>query len=329
MNLCRPCSVVPLLPPHGTDRQQSSLAGERSGAASNFMKIPYRWLIALALSCWVIVALCALHDRPLAAVLAVSLFSMAWIIVVRFKKKLPLILAAAFLAQQVQAQEQQPPEPILPYAIGVVVVIVGGVVTYKFVRFCQRKFPKDKPPDTNAPPDQVQLPDGGTAGAAWTYASQGSCYWPPTGLLPSPGPGVFEISAQLYDPDGSHPQLRAVTSRWDSGPEATEDAPEFFAELAGYGLTMNPTGNGQSWSRNNVPVPQEQCPIVLLGDEAHTVEVNACSCSYSRVVAVERSYDLQEWSPVVRTVLQSGMKLRFQDATESGSAFYRVTLQNL
>jgi hypothetical protein len=253
-----------------------------------------------------------------------------WTVTVRKFTRLSLIAALAFISTAQAAEYPEQPQPILPYAIGVVVIVVGGVVTYKFVRFCQRKFPKDQPPNTNAPPDQVFLPGGETAAAAWTYASLGSCYWPPPldGFLSSPGPGVFQIEAQLLDPDGAHPRLQSQTSRW-LGPEATEDAPEFFAEIAALGLTMSPNGNGQSWSVNNLPVIQEQCPIVLLGDEAHTVEVHATNCTYSRVVVIERSYDLQEWAPVVRTVIQAGMKLRFQDATESGSAFYRLKLQNL
>jgi hypothetical protein len=284
-------------------------------------------LFVLCAITWGVVAAFSYHDRPWYAAFAVAVAVLFWIVAVRKFMRLLLIVSLTFVSTA-QAADPQPPEPILPYAIGVVVVIVGGVVTYKFVRFCQRKFPKDQPPNTNAPPDQVQLPNGDTAAAAWTYAAQGSCYWPPTGLLSSPGPGVFEITAQLVDPDGQHPQLRSQTSRW-LGPEATEDAPAFFAEVAALGLTMSSTGNGQSWSVNNLPVSQEQCPIVLLGDEAHTVEVQATNCTYSRVVVVERSYDLQEWAPVVRTVLQAGMKLRFQDATESGSAFYRLSLRNL
>jgi hypothetical protein len=293
-----------------------------------------KYLIVLIANC-IAVALAALYSpEPWLAIFVIFLAILLWTFLNRklFRVIISLFLCGSliipFEPNKSKAQE------VVPYTIGVVVIVVAGVVTYKLVRFCQRKFPKDKPENTNAPPDQVINPNFDSAGAAWTYAAMGSCYFPPSILdsqkyLTSPGPGVFDIECKLVIPDINHAYLTNIIYSWSNKPEDLQDFSEFQTELASHGLVISDIGNSFSFSLNDIPVTQTECPIKLLSDPQHSIELQITDCTYSKVVILERSYDMIEWSPMLRTVAQSGMKMRFQDAIESGSAFYRLRLETL
>jgi hypothetical protein len=139
------------------------------------------WLSVLTIVSCAFVAICALRDAPLLAATVVGLFILVWFGLVR--KGIVLVLALAIAtSSSTKAQE-----PALPYAVGAVVVVVGGVAVYKLVKFCQKRFPKD----TNAPPEQA------SNGAAWTYAAMGSCYSPAS--MEQPTNRLVEISIETWE----------------------------------------------------------------------------------------------------------------------------------
>jgi len=218
-----------------------------------------------------------------------------------------VLAAALVIPQPTKASDQ---EPALPYAIGAVVVIIGGVVTYKLVKYCQKNFPKN-PPQTNDPPNQLlAIPDDAYA-AAFTYAPAGSCYVP-----------ASEQSAQLLEVRAR--LLPGPTLRVESAlnlTDQTQDAIGWEADLAAWGLSMNPNGSSQSFSRNGIPIAPEASTIHFSSNPP-AIDLDGANAK----ILVEKSYDLVAWSPVFTTSVPEGRELRFQDATLTSQLFYRFTV---
>ncbi len=122
-----------------------------------------------------------------------------------------ILILSLLLPSKVKAQPERPNGAGVIVAI--VVTVVGGVVIFKVVNFCQNHFPRQAPPDTNAPPS-LEVTD--FYAASTSYSSIGVCY-EPVGLLASdPIPTVVEFTG-YFTADHSF--------RMETGqrmPEATE-----------------------------------------------------------------------------------------------------------
>lgn len=228
-----------------------------------------------------------------------------WLLWVRIWAVTSILLATALLAAQPAKANE--PQPALPYMIGAVVVIIGGVVTYKLVKYCQKNFPKN-PPQTNDPP---ALATDDAYAAAFSYAPAGSCYQPAS----EQSAQLLEVRARLLP----GPTLRVESAL--SLTNQTQDATAWEADLAAWGLSMNPHGSSQSFSLNGAPIAAEASPIHLSSNPP-SIDLDGAAAK----ILVEKSYDLLEWSPVFVTSVPEGRELRFQDASSTSQLFYRLTL---
>ena len=226
-------------------------------------------------------------------------------------KFVPLLL---LLATNIRGAEQPPREEAVAWGVGIVVIVGGGVVVYKMVRFCQKHFPRS---DTNAPAATNLLAQGADAyGGAWTYAPSGSCYSPSVVDPANARVACFQMDCWLERGSLRVRPFLAANNQ-------TESASEFAADLAAWGLTMNPHGEGQSFSRNGVPCEPGAVPIRFLPDIEHTVVI----AGTTQAVLVERSGDLATWETVSVLSIPAGMRVRVQDVGELEQSFYRVSLR--
>jgi hypothetical protein len=108
-----------------------------------------------------------------------------------------------------------------------------------------------------------------------------------------------------------------------SASNQTESAAEFAADLAAWGLTMNPHGAGESYSRNGVPCDPGAAPIRFVDGPEPTVIVAG---SQQRIL-VERSSDLASWETLSVLTVPSGYSIRVQDVGELEQSFYRVSVR--
>lgn len=237
--------------------------------------------------------------------------------------KLPAILALAIAVPSTKAAE--PPREVSPgVAVGVVVICVGGYCVYKVVKFCQKKFPKDT--NTNSPPS-FSVNGGDESAASWSYGAIGTC--DPT-LTPEPEFVTSDTSSgTLFTLDIRLDQDGDFTVRMSaSGESATQGWAEFQTEVARHGVYVTGSADGsQYFSTNRVPCRASDIPISF---DALTKTIELRSDNPMKLIEVERSRDLQNWSSFLRTKVSAGAPdLRIQDATTAVSMFYRVNVSSL
>lgn len=250
-----------------------------------------------------------------------ALLGLAWSIV--FSRDVSIVLALAIATSSVQAAEP-PVESVGGVAVGVVVICVGGYCVYRVAKFCQRKFPKESGSSTNSPPSFIPVPDNESA-ASWNYGSIGSC--DPT-LTPGPDLLAHETAGTLFGVDVRIDEEGNATVSVSANAESTQSWAEFQAEVARHGIqiTGNPD-NSQYFSTNRVPCAPSDIAISF---DANTKTVDLKdSGGPVKLIEVDRSRDLQNWSPFLRTRIGAGGRgLRIEDATTTSTMFYRVNVSN-
>lgn len=102
------------------------------------------------------------------------------ILVITDHYRTPLIVALSFaLTSNGVALEEK--KNAAGVGVAIVVVCVGGFCVYKVIRFCQKKFPKDAPGNTNELSNfklHTSAFSGGVGdeyGGSWNFGSLGSC----------------------------------------------------------------------------------------------------------------------------------------------------------
>lgn len=251
-----------------------------------------------------------------------ALLGLAWSMV--FTRDMAIILAIAISTSSLEAAEP-PRDSVGGVAIGVVVICVGGYCVYRVVKFCQRKFPKETGSSTNSPPSFIPVPDNESA-ASWNYGSIGSC--DPT-LTPGPdllaqdaGGTLFAVDVRI-DEEGN-----ATVNTSAAGEVATQNWAEFQAEVARHGIqiTGNPD-NSQYFSTNRVPCAPSDIAISFDAN-TRTVDIKD-SGGPVKLIEIDRSRDLRNWTPFLRTRVGAGGRgLRIEDATATSTMFYRVNVSN-
>ncbi len=241
--------------------------------------------------------------------------TMLWVAWGTDMKLISLILSLSLLLpSKVEAQPERPNGAGVIVAI--VVTVVGGVVIFKVVNFCQNHFPRQAPPDTNAPPS-LEVTD--FYAASTSYSSIGVCY-EPVGLLASdPIPTVVEFTG-YFTADHSF--------RMETGqrmPEATEsvDLYEFGRELVPWGIRL--CGAGEvSYGLNGQPCSGVGIPIGFSGGGGNeTPEVNVAYGDDVQMVVFERSNDLWDWEPFLTMRISAEQRIKFSDASTGRQKFYR------
>jgi len=241
--------------------------------------------------------------------------------------------ADQFLIPLFPVEEQQIQPAAGGVAIGVVVVVVGGVAVYFLAKTCQRLFPKTPKPNTNAPPDEL-IGILGAAGvgssddyaASWMYSSYSSCYFPGDFRAAAGGsetevPTLMELDGTvLYGENGL--EFRLATTQKLSVEDNMQGPAGFASDLAANGITFGTVGQ-MSFGKNGRPVSAAEVPISFSSNDgtSYTVTISNGNPTYS--VALERSSDLVVWETVSTANISVGQRIRLLDATVSNQMFYR------
>lgn len=232
-----------------------------------------------------------------------------------------LLIASLVPAPRARAQ-------VLPAVITVTVVVVGGVVVYKLNKYCQRKFSKP-PANTNDPPEfSLDGPATDGFGATYSYSANGSC-WAAVGLtesltmLPEQSETAFNLMVTVDD-SGELPVARTDFYAVEAE-EAQGSWDDLETILDGWGLYLSPYGGGAaSYGRNGLPCDAVDVPISFDSRDG-TVTVDLGGPLFP--VLIEASHDLQNWEPVLRTVVSVGVPLSITDTSKDGMTIYRVSVQ--
>ena len=213
----------------------------------------------------------------------------------RFK----IVILSLALILPAKAQEKPKAAGV---AVGVVVVVVGGVVCYYFYNFCKRHFPAK---NTNEPPALWLSAD--TSAAASQQWFGGYCIEPDLKSVAADETLVRGIA-------GTNIEAFSVLN----GSQLCSRE-QFRADMLKEGLSLD---FGTHYAINGQPCPPWQCPITF-SDKADVPSVRiAGPDQVTRVI--ERSYDLESWTPILTNTVPAQMRTVFTDHSDSAQAFYRV-----
>lgn len=214
---------------------------------------------------------------------------------------------AALIAMPARAQDSQPEAGGV--AIGVTVIIIGGVAYYFLTKTCQRLFPKP-PSKTN------ELYSAGTpadCAASFSYQSPHSC------KLPDPSLTGYEAPPTVMDIEiegGSIP--RVVEIRRSAAPVVVFHG--FSDALLTHGIQLSERPGEAHYGLNGRPADGAQVPISFdPSDNSVTI-----GRGETRKLTVERSADFETWEPMVAMSLADGQRAVVVDASEGQQMFYRV-----
>lgn len=262
------------------------------------------------------------------------LCALVWGAVCHFDlRKVAVVLLVIALLAPVKAAEREPVNGG-GVVIGIIVVCAGGVCVYKLVKFCQKKFPKDKAASTNDPPVGLVFNSnggtgsgGGRSAAASNFGAIGSCGSEEQSEL-FDSDGVM-IPVTLFTMDIRMDALGRVTTQTGAifGTNNIQGWLDFQAEIATHGVQVTGVPGHTSYATNGVPCASEDVPIVF--DEAnHSVSIRGGD-GPSRRCEVERSKDMINWSPFISVTVSREAGARIEDASASGVMFYRVRLSEV
>lgn len=233
--------------------------------------------------------------------------------------KLLIPIALCLSLVSVQAKDPEPVfQPAVGYAVGAVVLCVGGYCVYKMAKTCQKLFPKRSTNESSG----FTAASGEEYGASYEYSSIGSCYVPPEarpGVLPvKHNPTTFTLNVLLI-PDGVLTSMSA-----NSGEGTAQTWNEYQQEMAEHGLFLTGHATYQpQFSRNNVPCDGATVPLSF---DPVTGRVTHNTGGELKRVTIERSPKMMEWSPLLVTDVSDGTGFKVIDTTIEGQMFYRVSV---
>lgn len=216
-------------------------------------------------------------------------------------------------------------------AVAVVVIVIGGIIIYKIGKFCQRKFPKTKPPATNDPPAELVMELGGQGGdtsyaAGLNFGELGSCYQGDIcsdQRLPDQVVGSVIVTTCTLLLRVEPETIRLMSMQTQTGNEAVQSWAEFVSEAKALGVVITGHAGDFSYALNGQPIPATASPI-RWDASRRLVKVSNGSAPYYTVV-VERSNDLFQWVELLRTEVEVGSTIQVQDANPGGQQFYRYS----
>lgn len=208
-------------------------------------------------------------------------------------KRLSLLLCLALLAPDARAQERptQQGTASCGMAVAVVVIVVGGVVVVKFIRYCKKKLSNPKPPSD---------PYGVWEGSSCVGTKQ-SC----AGMADVGGPAVHVRLSGGTD---------GMTIERIPDAELVEEQ-EWESSMAAMGFVTH--WGSQSWVRDGQRVDGNESRILIHSDG---VDVRGDDM---RTVRIQRSFDLVNWEPLTALTIPAAMSFEIDDSSERGAAYYR------
>ncbi len=217
-----------------------------------------------------------------------------------------LYALALLMAIPSGAQEERP-ATAAPTACAVVVIVVGSVVVVKLIKFCNKAYARQ----TNSSPNEIELSLGDADGV-----SAASDVWFCGYCTSGPDVAAYETGANGETLIVCEVAGDGVAAGLVSAVGTRED---FITDMQALGLSLEA---GTHYSKDGQPAQQWDVPILFnaRGDVPHVV----ISGDDARSMVVERSFDLATWTALATNTLPAAMKLRFEDNTSAGRAFYRV-----
>lgn len=219
---------------------------------------------------------------------------LAFYIVTLKRMTAAIVLVLVMLAQNGQSALPHPmplpdvqPEGIEGAVIGGTVIVVGVVIYYGLKHLCQRLF--NRPPNTNAPPDEQ---------ASAVYGAQGSCVYPADVL-------VDDIYAQHLSVTVNAGGALGIKSYRR---EDLVDIVQFRNEFPDY---LTPDRNVASDN-------------IQMGEDWLTYWPQELNEEDLQEVVVESSNDLSNWTSVVRARYPRGMTLEVSDVQDAPATYYRA-----
>ena len=242
------------------------------------------------------------------------------------------LISQSEYGQEIRIQKDDPVQPLGPCsAIGIatVVIVVGGIIIYKTVKFCQRKFPKVPPP----PPPNTNDTDIVSASYNWDYL--GSCWvedpcyggnvdgsnYTTTTITVTVG-WSGSTSSVVALPANDLVRATLTTTRGEAGVQSWI---EFQEAVAQYGVLV--TGNGdqsQYFARNGQPISAAESPVTF-DSVTHAVILRNDTDGPVYTITLERSTDLRRWSPILRSSVPFGKTFAVEDAGWEPQVFYRLS----
>jgi hypothetical protein len=236
------------------------------------------------------------------------------------KKIISIVLSVLIVGHLMQPRKTEAAGGV---AVGVVVVVVGGVAVIYLVKTCRRLF--DKPPKTNEAElvhfNLGESSSGDDYAASWNYSSYGSCYVPPefrAASIPATET-VISLSGELRIGDLG-PEMVLIPNQASAGDVI--GLQEFNRLIAEHGVPgINGQIGAQYFAKNGQPVSQDQVPI-FFDSVNHGVSTATSYDNYN--MAIERSFDLETWERVAVINLSVGNQIKINDSTIASQAFYRA-----
>lgn len=237
------------------------------------------------------------------------------------KKLLVFLLSCSLAASNLRAQEK-PEANAAGVGVAIVVVCVGGYCIYKTIRFCQKKFPKDKLANTN----ELYSFSGGAGdeyGGSWNHGSLGSCPPDATGksalLSGTASPTLFVLNVTVESTTSL--KIAMASSRNEDSWQSWAD---FQADVTSHGLTITGRADGsQYFSLNGSPVSAGEVPLrfdTVTGQVIHDRGGELVS------IVIEASTDLENWQRLASVVHGVGEGFQIADVSGEDKTFYRVLI---
>lgn len=214
---------------------------------------------------------------------------------------------ATLIAMPSKAQERQPEAGGV--AIGVTVIVIGGVAYYFLTKTCQKLFPKP-PTKTN------ELYAAGTptdCAASFSYQSPHSCRLPDPSLAGyESAPTVIEIEVE----GGTYPRVVEIR-------KSQSQAVGYFGfdeAIATHGIRLSERPGECYYGLNGKPADGAQVPISFDASD-NSVAIGRGELSK---FTIERSSDFETWETLASMSLTYGQMAIVVDASDGSQMFYRV-----
>jgi len=266
---------------------------------------PFKFATFILCSC-VLTNQVTTPDSPASVGVALLfLILVAWIMR-RDMRRLGLLSVslAALLAMPAKAQESQP--EVGGVAIGVTVIVIGGVAYYYLTKTCQRLFPKP-PEKTNT---TVYAGSPADCAASFSYQSPHSC------KLPDPSVSGVELVPTVVEIELEAGVIREIRR----SKTAIVDYAGFAMALGTHGIRPSERPGEEWYGLNGRPAEAPQVPITFDSTDNSVV----VGRGLIHKLTVERSADFEHWEPMVNMSVGAGQRAVVVDSSEEKQMFYRV-----
>lgn len=211
----------------------------------------------------------------------------------------------------------------------VVVVVIGGIVIYKLVKFCQKKFPKQT---KKKDPDAGLTESTSSEAAAFNFGEMGSCGPDECGEHPAAlheaggDPSVMTLQVHFSVDYEDEVQFVPESVTASSGAAATQTFREYQDEIASeYGVWITGTTSEHDYAVNGMAVESGESRIIW--DKARMIPIVYDASRPAYLITVYRSQDLSNWETLMQMQLEEDTSFQIEDASDGGRMFYKFSAE--